>query len=225
MAASLFLSHNVRDKPFVRRLAGDLSLAGVTVWLDEAEIKVGDSLLGKIQDGILGSDYLGVVLSPNSIGSGWVQRELEIALSQEIEGKTVKVLPLLLGDCQIPPYLAGKLYADFRAEAAYATAFSQLADRLGASPVAVNSKDNWVVGRWSGEWQWRGQHRAARLEVSPSRPEEGRMIVQYSKAGTTTVVEQDIVVSVRSAAADLIGRGYRFLERGRAVGYHLLNLA
>lgn len=221
MADSIFLSHNVRDKLFVRRLAEDLSLAGVTVWLDEAEIKLGDSLLSKVEEGILGSDYLGIVLSPNSVGSEWVQRELQMALSEEIKGKKVKVLTLLLADCQMPGFLSDKLYADFRDEAGYAMAFSKLAERLRASSVAVESKDNWLVGRWNGSWQWRGKHRVARLEVSPSRPEEGRMIVQYSKGGTTTVVEQELSASVRSDNANLAGRGYRFLERGRAVGYHL----
>ncbi|EAR22547.1 toll/interleukin-1 receptor domain-containing protein [Nitrococcus mobilis] len=221
MPESIFLSHNVQDKAFVRRLAEDLSLAGVTVWLDEAEIKLGDSLLSKVEEGILGSDYLGVVLSPNSVGSEWVQRELRMALSNEIESKKVKVLPLLLADCQMPGFLTDKLYADFRNESGYALAFSKLADRLGVSDVAARSKDNWLIGRWNGQWQWRGQHRLARLEVSPSRPEQGRMIIQYSKAGTTTIVEQEIVVSVRSDKVDLIGRGYRFLERGAAVGYHL----
>ena len=38
MAKSVFLIHDELAKPFVRHLAIDLSLAGATVWLDEAEI-------------------------------------------------------------------------------------------------------------------------------------------------------------------------------------------
>lgn len=38
---SIFLSHNYRDKPFVRTPAQDLSAMGVKVWLDEAELKSG----------------------------------------------------------------------------------------------------------------------------------------------------------------------------------------
>ena len=48
--ASIFLSHNYRDKPFVRTLAQDLSAMGVRVWLDEAELKVGDSLITRNND-------------------------------------------------------------------------------------------------------------------------------------------------------------------------------
>jgi hypothetical protein len=46
--SSIFLSHNHADKPFVRRLAQDLQAAGARVWLDEAEMLIGDSLIKKI---------------------------------------------------------------------------------------------------------------------------------------------------------------------------------
>jgi hypothetical protein len=61
----VFLSHNWADKDFVRRLAGDLVAAGARVWIDEAEIKVGDSLIEKIRAGIDSMDYVAAILSPN----------------------------------------------------------------------------------------------------------------------------------------------------------------
>lgn len=45
--SSIFLSHNSKDKEFVRRLANRLESYGVKVWVDEAEIKVGESLIKK----------------------------------------------------------------------------------------------------------------------------------------------------------------------------------
>ncbi len=49
---SVFLSHNHNDKPFARQLADRLSGHGVRVWLDEAEMHVGDSLFSKIESAI-----------------------------------------------------------------------------------------------------------------------------------------------------------------------------
>jgi len=49
MLPTVFLSHNHADKPFVRRLAADLDNQGIPYWLDEAEIKVGESLIEKIR--------------------------------------------------------------------------------------------------------------------------------------------------------------------------------
>ena len=56
---SLFLSHSSADKTFVEKLAKDLEGVGVNVWFDKWEIKVGDSLTGKIEEGLQANDYLG----------------------------------------------------------------------------------------------------------------------------------------------------------------------
>ena len=110
---SVFMSHSSKDKFFVRTLAEHLRSYGIKVWLDEAEINIGDSLTEKIGKAIENMDYVGVVLSHNSINSEWVQRELQIALQKEIKGKKVVVLPILIETVEIPPFLKDKLYADF----------------------------------------------------------------------------------------------------------------
>ncbi|MBK7809545.1 MAG: toll/interleukin-1 receptor domain-containing protein [Saprospiraceae bacterium] len=76
MDTSIFLSHNREDKEFVRHLALDLRRAGIIAWLDEAEIKPGDSIIDKIEDGLKGSKYLAVILSPTSVNSS-VDRKLK----------------------------------------------------------------------------------------------------------------------------------------------------
>jgi len=108
--SSIFLSHSHGDKSFVNTLAKDLRISGYYVWTDDAEIKIGDSLIQKIREGIDKVEYVGAVLSYNSINSEWVIKELDIAMNQEIEGKKVKVLPLLLDDVELPGFLKGKKY-------------------------------------------------------------------------------------------------------------------
>ena len=127
---SIFLSHNHKDKPFVRQLAADLEAKGVKVWIDEAEIGVGHSLIRKISSGIYEMDFLGAVLSPDSVQSRWVQEELEQALHIQISEAYVKVLPILLRDCKIPGFLLDKVYADFRDEANYQAGFERLLERI-----------------------------------------------------------------------------------------------
>jgi hypothetical protein len=127
---SVFLSHSHVDKPFVRRLAADLKAAGVDVWLDEAEIKIGDSLIRKIEESISTVEYVAACLSSNSIKSNWVTKELDIAMTREIKGKRVVVLPLLLENCEIPPFLSDKCYADFRNPSHYDAEFSKLLVRV-----------------------------------------------------------------------------------------------
>ncbi|WP_442869829.1 toll/interleukin-1 receptor domain-containing protein [Bradyrhizobium sp. CCBAU 11361] len=54
------------------------------VWLDEAEIDIGDSLIAKIEEGMKLSRYIAVVLSKKSIGAPWVKKELDVAMNREI---------------------------------------------------------------------------------------------------------------------------------------------
>lgn len=129
--AYVFLSHSHQDKPFVRKVAADLRAAGHTVWIDEAEINVGDSLIEKISDGLEQVDFVVAVLSEASLKSSWVQKELEIASNREIEEKRVVVMPLLLGDVELPKFLKGKLYADFRAKDIYLDSMKILLRGLG----------------------------------------------------------------------------------------------
>lgn len=109
----VFLSHSTQDKDFVENLASRLTKAGLDVWYDKWEIRVGDSIAEKIEDGISASDFLIVVLSKNSVKSPWVRRELDAAITREISRKGAYILPVLAENCEIPPLLAGKRYANF----------------------------------------------------------------------------------------------------------------
>ena len=128
---SIFLSHNYRDKPFVRTLAQDLTAMGVKVWVDEAELRVGDSLITRISLAIDEMRYLGVVLSPHSVDSRWVREELNQALTNQLAQRATSVLPILLADCQIPGFLRDRLYADFRDPGNYADALQRLLQSIG----------------------------------------------------------------------------------------------
>jgi hypothetical protein len=131
MPPSIFLSHNYADKPFVRRLAADLDNQGIPYWLDEAEIKVGESLIEKIRAGIDKVDFVAVVLSPNSVASPWVQKEVDVAMNQEIMNRRVKVLPLMYRKCELPGFLLGKRYADLSEDDRYVAALEDLIRSVG----------------------------------------------------------------------------------------------
>jgi hypothetical protein len=127
----IFLSHTSEDKPFVRRLKSDLERHGVTkVWLDEAEIQIGDSLIKKIDEGLKMTKYIGIILSPRSVKSKWVEKELDIAMNREIGSGEVVVLPLVMEECDHPSFLEGKLYADFYSHEKYEESLQKLLRRL-----------------------------------------------------------------------------------------------
>jgi len=109
----LFLSHSHQDKRFVRPLARKLENHGIGVWLDEAELNVGDSLLSRLSEAVYDVDFVLAVISKASIKSSWVKEELEMAMTRQIAGKKLTVLPLLKDKGRLPKFLRGKFYADF----------------------------------------------------------------------------------------------------------------
>lgn len=131
MRTSIFLSHNKADKPFARQLAADLEHQGIRYWIDEAEIKVGESLIEKIRHGIDNAAYVAVILSPDSVASSWVQREVDVAMNQEISGRRVKVLPIMYRECELPGFLLGKRYVDFSRPENYSSALEDLVKSVG----------------------------------------------------------------------------------------------
>ena len=89
-----FISHAFEDKEeFVRSLAEALQERGVSVWYDEFELKVGDSLRRSIDKGLGKSQFGIVVLSPAFFAKNWTQYELDGLVAKEMEGGKV-ILPI-----------------------------------------------------------------------------------------------------------------------------------
>lgn len=129
--SSVFLCHNSHDKPFVRRLARHLIRAGFDVWLDEFELSVGDSLIDRLATAITTSTFLLAVISRHSLESNWVKKELSLAMTREIVGQNVVVMPVLIDDCELPEHLRDKLYADFRTTQGSLVQFIRLVKSMG----------------------------------------------------------------------------------------------
>jgi hypothetical protein len=221
MAKSVFLIHDVLVKPFARQLAMDLSLAGATVWLDEAEIGAVDSLTRKIDDEKLVDVYLAIILTADSVNSDWVQRELDIAMNQEIAGIRIKLLPLLYSDCTIPEFMENKLCADFRKSVNYSGMLRRVINRLdlggNGEGTVIPAR---LAGMWQGEWSWCGRPRNADMFLSSFPKLPSKMVIRYLKSGILTIVEQTLEVRVSGDSVKLIGRSYRLLERGIALGWN-----
>lgn len=74
------------------------------------ELRPGDSLLDKIATGIDRSDYLLVLVTQNSNQSKWVNEEVDIARTKEINEGGPKVIPIVVSGSEVPAKLASKLY-------------------------------------------------------------------------------------------------------------------
>ena len=110
----VFICHASEDKPVARALATAMKGLGADVWLDEWEIRVGESIVERIGDALGTVSHLIVLLSLNSVNKPWVRKELSSALMRQLSQNSVSVLPVRLDECLIPPMLADIKYADAR---------------------------------------------------------------------------------------------------------------
>lgn len=115
----VFLSHTSVDKPFVRALAISLKVRRNDIWLDEAEIAPGDSIITKVFEGLSASDTVVVVLSKAAVRSRWVAEELTSAATRRLVDQDVLLVPALIEDCDIPDPIKHLCYADFRNDFEY----------------------------------------------------------------------------------------------------------
>ena len=113
--AKIFISHASEDKAdFVHPLAQALSRK-FTVWYDEYELTLGDSLLKKINEGLHACDYGVVVLSQAFFGKKWPQSELDGLFALETSNRKI-ILPIWkdISEADVKrfsPILAGRLAA------------------------------------------------------------------------------------------------------------------
>lgn len=89
-----FISHATEDKDeIVRDLANALIQVGFDVWYDEFELKIGDSLRKKIDQGLSKSRYGIVIISPSFVKKNWTEYELNGMVAREMNGHKV-ILPI-----------------------------------------------------------------------------------------------------------------------------------
>ena len=86
----VFVSHASEDKdavaePLVRALVD----AGLRVWYDRIELRLGDSLRGKIDEGLAHSRFGIVILSPSFFAKHWPKQELNGLAQREVNGEKV----------------------------------------------------------------------------------------------------------------------------------------
>jgi hypothetical protein len=89
-----FISYASEDKsgvaqPIYEALAGDYR-----VWFDEAELKLGDSLRKKIEEGLANCKFGIVVLSPTFFEKKWPEHELNALTARDISAGGGVILPI-----------------------------------------------------------------------------------------------------------------------------------
>jgi hypothetical protein len=105
-----FLSFGWEDHDLAKQIAEYLQANGIETWWAQWEIRAGDSLRQKIDEGLgTCTDFI-VLLTPASIGKPWVNQEMDAGLVRKIEGDA-RFIPLRSGlpVSALPPLFRGML--------------------------------------------------------------------------------------------------------------------
>jgi hypothetical protein len=109
---SAFVSYAHEDREFVLVLIEHLDAQGLNVRYDQVALHIGDSLIRAISQEIQEGDFLIAVVSPDSVESEWCQKELALAMTQGINERRVKVLPVRFRGAEMPAMLADTFWGD-----------------------------------------------------------------------------------------------------------------
>jgi small GTP-binding protein len=92
----VFISHSSKDKAVVRPLAERLRADGLRVWYDDWELKPGDNIPHKIEEGLEHSRILLLCMSANAFGSDWAQLESQTFRFRDPLNQQRRFIPLRL---------------------------------------------------------------------------------------------------------------------------------
>jgi hypothetical protein len=96
VAFDAFITYASEDKDSIARpLALELRRRGWSVWFDEFELKVGDNVVGRINQGLAESRMIIVILSRAFPGKTWPKRELSAVMAREISESRSLLIPVL----------------------------------------------------------------------------------------------------------------------------------
>ncbi|MHC4084009.1 MAG: toll/interleukin-1 receptor domain-containing protein [Planctomycetota bacterium] len=104
----VFLSYSQNDHIFAELASVKLKEAGISVWMDQDELRAGNDWRQGIDQGISESFAVLLALSTDSAASSFVTYEWASAM-----GKGKPIIPIRINECQVHPKLEPIQHLDF----------------------------------------------------------------------------------------------------------------
>ncbi len=148
MEKDVFLCHSSVDKKWVRKLGKRIEKEKwngrpLTIFLDEWDIEGGDNIVLKLNEALVASRFVAVVMSPEMILSDWCKAEVFSVLHQDPVNRSGRILPIRYRDqhlsngsrLEVSPFLGALAYFDFRKPNDYERGIARLLAKVrGEAP-------------------------------------------------------------------------------------------
>lgn len=103
----VFLSYDQSDEAFAKALSSELTQRGLSVWRSDEEVLPGDNIWLRIGDALKKSKAMVVLVSPDSMRSERVRREIQYALGDL--GYEGRLFPVEVRPTNNVPWILRKL--------------------------------------------------------------------------------------------------------------------
>jgi len=109
-----FIIYSHDEKELARKISHDLQEAGIKIWLDEQQLKIGDSLSEKIKSALNESQWI-IFLPPKeqNYKDSWVSKEIRIAQDSEKWRGRHLIIPIKTDKGVMPDILKDRVWVDF----------------------------------------------------------------------------------------------------------------
>ncbi len=111
----VFISYRKPHEQFAESLAQRLGAEGIVPWFDKWDVLAGDSLPGKIEQGLEESTAFIPIITADYQRGTWATEELQSAIAKRVE-TDFRIVPVLLEECERPELIRHLRYVDFTAQ-------------------------------------------------------------------------------------------------------------
>lgn len=127
----VFISYRAGHDKFAEALANRLGQEGIVPWFDKWEILAGDSIPGKIEQGLRDSMAFIPIITADYQEGSWATDELHNAIAKRIE-QDYRIIPVLLERCERPELIRHLRYVDFSSQdpEIFESKFAELIDGI-----------------------------------------------------------------------------------------------
>jgi hypothetical protein len=89
-----FISHNKKQRPWVKQVVDQWRGLGLSIFFDEDSIDFGEEVTAGIERGLKGSRHIVLVISPDAVASHWVALETAVGIYGDPEAQARRIIPV-----------------------------------------------------------------------------------------------------------------------------------
>lgn len=97
---TIFISHSGQDNAWSECVVTQLKAVGFNVWFDKNSLEGGDTWIRQLETEIPARDVFVLIISPDSLSSQWVQREIHLAMITQR-----RIIPIMHRPTQVTSFL------------------------------------------------------------------------------------------------------------------------